>query len=179
MFGGFSAAPLSNPKRGATMTTEKQAPPALVWQGAERPRLAPGEYTARCMGYQGPQWVREWGRWGMRLQFTLDPDEQQVSIFYSFGENRDTPKIGTRSKYYKDWVRVNGGSPKHSQEMSPAVFVNPEIGYTVHVGDAVKDSEGAVKDDALVYSRIDRILEVKRPSAQADKQVIWQAGSPF
>ncbi len=115
----------------------------------------------------------------MRLQFTLDPDEQQVSIFYSFGENKDAPKIGTRSKYFKDWVRANGGPPKRGLEMSPAVLVNPEIGYTVRVGDAVKDSEGALKDDALVYSRIDKILAVKRPSAQEDIQAIWQAGSPF
>ena len=59
------------------------------------------------------------------------------------------------------------------------MLVNPEIGYTVHVGDAVKDSEGALKDDALVYSRIDKILAVKRPSAQEDTQASWQAGSPF
>ena len=76
--------------------------------------------------------------WGLRLEFVLDPNEQ-VSVFYSLGENRRR-KIGTRSKYFKDWVRANGGPPKHGQEMSPAVFVNPEIGYTVHVGDAVKDS---------------------------------------
>ena len=115
----------------------------------------------------------------MRLQFTLDPDNLQVSIFYSLQENKDAPKIGTRSKYFKDWVRVNGGPPMRGQEMSPAVFVNPDIGYTVHVGDADKDGEGKVKDDALVYSRVDRILDVKRQSAQADTQVIWQAGSPF
>jgi hypothetical protein len=47
------------------------------------------------------------------------------------------------------------------------------------VGDAVKDGEGKVKDDALVYSRIDKIVAVKRPSAQGDTQAIWQAGSPF
>lgn len=161
------------------MTTEKQSPPALVWQGAERPRIPPGEYTARCTGFQGPEWTRAFGRWGLRLEFVLDPEEQAVSAFYSLGENRSAYKFGTRSKFYKDWVRANGGPQKHGQEMSPAVFVNPEIGYTVRVGNAVKDSEGAVKDDALVYSRIDRILEVKRPSAHADKQVIWQAGSPF
>jgi len=161
------------------MADEQKKPPALVWQGAERPRIPPGEYTARCTGFQGPQWVREWGRWGMRLQFTLDPEEQQVSIFYSFGENKDAPKIGTRSKYFKDWVRVNGGPPKHGQKMNPEAFSNSDLSFTVRVSDSVKDGEGKVKDDALVYSRIDRILEVKRPSAQENKQAIWQAGSPF
>jgi hypothetical protein len=161
------------------MTIEKQVPPALVWQGAERPRIPPGEYLARCTGFQGPEWLREFGRWGMRLQFTLDPDEQQVSIFYSLQENKDAPKFGTRSKYFKDWVRVNGGPPKHGQEMSPEAFLNPDLSFTVRVSDSVKDGEGKAKDDALIYSRIDRILEVKRPSAQEGMQQIWQAGSPF
>ena len=161
------------------MTTEKQAPPALVWQGPELPRVPPGEYPARCVGYQGPEWVRAFGRWGLRLNFVLVPEEQGVSAFYSLGESRKAFKFGTRSKYFKDWVRANGDPPRHGQEMSPAVLVNPEIGYIVRVGDAVKDSEGAVKDEALVYSRIDKIIEVKRPSAQADTQAIWQAGSPF
>ena len=161
------------------MTSEKQVPPALVWQGADMPRIAPGEYTARCTGYQGPEWVREFGRWGLRLSFVLDPDEQTVSAFYSLGENRHAYKFGSRSKFYKDWVRANGGQPKRGQEMSPEVFVNPAIWYTVHVGDAAKDGEGKVKDDALIYSRIDRILEVRRPSNQEDMQVSWQAGSPF
>ncbi|HEV2465197.1 MAG TPA: hypothetical protein VGT04_15425 [Acidobacteriaceae bacterium] len=115
----------------------------------------------------------------MFLKFVVDPDEIEIVAFYSFGENRDAPKIGPRSKYFKDWVRTNGGPPKHGQEMNPAVFVNPAIGYTVHVGDAAKDGEGKVKDDALVYSRIDKILEVRRPSKQGDMQVSWQAGSPF
>jgi len=161
------------------MTTEKQAVPALVWQGAERPRIPPGEYTARCTDVQGPQWVREWGRWGMRLEFTLDPDEQQVSIFYSLQENKDAPKIGARSKYFKDWVRVNGGPPKYGQEMSPEAFLNPDLSFTVRVSDSVKDGEGKVKDDALVYSRIDRILEVKHLSTQEAMQVSRQACSPF
>jgi len=161
------------------MADEQERIPALVWEGAERPRIQPGEYTARCTGFQGPQWTRQFGSWKLRLDFVLDPDEQTVSAFYSFGEDRKAPKIGPRSKYFKDWVRANGGQPKQGQEMSPAVLVNPGIAYTVHVGDAAKDSEGAVKDDALVYSRVDRILEVKRPSSQEDMQVSWQAVSPF
>ena len=79
----------------------------------------PGDYVARCTGFQGPQWVRAFGRWGLRLDFVLDPEEQAVSAFYSLGENRNAFKFGTRSKYYKDWVRANGGPPKRGQEMSP------------------------------------------------------------
>jgi hypothetical protein len=156
-----------------TMASERQQPPALVWQGADRPRIAAGEYTARCTGYQGPQWIREFGRWGLRLEFVLDPDDHRVSAFYSFGEDRDATKIGTRSKYFKDWARANGGPPKHGQNMSPEVFINPELAFTVHVSDAKKDAENTAKDDALVYSRIDKILEVKRLSNQEGTQESW------
>jgi hypothetical protein len=161
------------------MASEQRATPALVWTGAERPRIPSGEYTARCADFQGPQWVREYGRWGLCLKFRLDPDDIEICAFYSFGENRDEPKIGTRSKYFKDWVRANGGPPKHGQEMHPKVFIRPEIWYTVHVSDANKDGEGNAKDDALVYSRVDRIIEVKHPSTEEGTQTGWQAGSPF
>ena len=70
-------------------------------------------------------------------------------------------------------MRANGGPPKHGQTMSPEVFMNPELVFTVHVSDAEKDAENTVKDDALVYSRIDKILEVKRLSTQEETQASW------
>lgn len=161
------------------MPSEERTTPALVWEGAERLRISSGEYTARCVGFQGPEWIRAFRRWGLRLDFVLDPDEQTLSVFYSFGEDRKAPKIGARSKYFKDWVRANGGPPKRGQAMSPSDLVNAEIAYTVCVSDSVKDEEGKMKDEALVYSRIERIVAVERPSSQAGKQAIWQAGSPF
>ncbi|MFZ0304902.1 MAG: hypothetical protein WAL75_19575 [Terracidiphilus sp.] len=164
-----------------TTASEKQHPPALIWHGADRPRIVPGEYTARCTAFQGPEWTIQFRSWKLRLEFVLDPNDQVVSAFYSFGEDRNAPKIGTRSKYYRDWVRANGGPPKRGQEMSPGIFVNGELAFTVQVSDAAKDGEGAVKDDALVYSRIDKILEVKRPSGQGDMQASIEAAkySPF
>ncbi len=150
------------------------AAPLIVWDGAERPRIPPGEYTARCTGYQGPEWVRAFGRWGLRLDFALDPDEQIVCAFYSFGEDRNAPQMSTRRKYYRDWVRANGGPPKHGQEMRPEVFMSEELAFTVHVSDAVKDAENTVKHDAEVYSRIDKMLEVKRLSTQEETQASAQ-----
>ncbi|MGB8261931.1 MAG: hypothetical protein WCE75_16335 [Terracidiphilus sp.] len=98
-----------------------------------------------------------------------------MSAFYSLGEDRKAPRIGGRSKYFKDWVRANGGPPKSGQEMNPAAFLGPELAFTVRVSDAVKDSENAVKDSALVYSRIEKIVEVKRPSRQESKPESWEA----
>lgn len=145
------------------MSTESVSQsPTLIWSGAERPRISPGVYTARCTGFQGAEWIIQFGRWGLRLEFTLDPDHERISAFYSFGENRAAPKIGTRSKYYKDWVRANGGPPQRGQDMSAALFVNPELAFTIRVSDSTRDSENAAKHAALVYSRIDTILDVKQ-----------------
>jgi hypothetical protein len=156
---------------GGNVKSEPEAPPALIWEGSERPRLQSREYTATCSGFQGPQWIKQFGRWGLRLDFVLDPDGETVSAFYSFGEDRDKPRIGPRSKYFKDWVRANGAPPKPGHPMSAQVFLDLELWYVVHVSDAAKDSEGALKDESLVYSRVDNILEVKRSSRQAEKQV--------
>ena len=119
--------------------------PALVWNGAERPRISPGVYTARCTGFQGPEWATQFGNWKLRLEFTLDPDEQKVSAFYTFGEDRHSPKIGTRSKYFKDWVRANGRPPQYGDDMSPDKFVDAELAFTVQVSDSAKDGDGALK----------------------------------
>lgn len=158
-----------------TMANERQQTPApaLVWQGADRPRIAAGEYTARCTLYQGPQWIRQFGRWGLRLLFVLDPDESAVSAFYSFGEDRTAPKIGTRSKYFKDWVRANGGPPTHFQEMTPEAFLKQDLCFKVLVSDCTRDDENAEKHPALVYSIVKKIIDVKHQSAQEDRQEGW------
>jgi hypothetical protein len=152
------------------MDSKQRLTPALVWEGAERPRIAPGEYTARCTDFQGPQWAIAFGSWKLRLEFALDPDDVKVSVFYALGENRSTPHIGTRSKYYKDWVRANGGPPTHGQEMTPNVFLDPDLCFTVLVGDCTKDAENLEKHPALVYSQVKKIIEVKRLSTQEDMQ---------
>lgn len=170
MLGEFCAERLSKPRPGATMANEKQTPPALVWQGADRPRVPPGEYTARCTRFQGPEWVRAFGRWGMRLEFVLDPDEQAVSAFFSLGENPHKPHFGVRSKYYRTWVMANGGPPRRGENMPPEVIADPSLGFTVQVSDCTTDEENRLKQDAFVYSRVDEILNVTRASGHAGMQ---------
>lgn len=139
----------------------------LVWHGAELPLIPSGEYTARCIGFQGPDWVRGFGRWGLRLEFELDPDNHRVSAFCSFGENPDAPKIGQKSKYYRWWVMANGGMPRRGEGMSPSVIADPSLAFTVHVSDAKTDGNNQLKDSAFIYSRIDKIVSVKRISPDA------------
>ena len=165
-------------KRRAMTTNGKQAP-SLVWHGADRPRIEPGTYIGRCTGFQGPEWVRQFSSWKLRLEFVLDPDDHRVSEFYSFGTKRDSPHVGVRSKYYRTWVLANGGPPQRGQPMPPELITDPTLIFTVEVSDATTDGENRVKEDALVYSRVKKILRVERTSNQEDTQVSWQAGSPF
>lgn len=141
-----------------------------VWQGAERMRIPAGEYTARCVNSQGPMWVRQFGRWGLRLEFLIDPDEYALSCFFALGENKRTPYIGARSKYYKAWVLANGGPPYKGQAMTPEVFLDPALSFTVRVGDSTKDTENNMKEDALIYSRIDTVLKAQRIDGTSGKQ---------
>ena len=111
----------------------------------------------------------------------LDPDEHRVSAFFSLGESRDAPTFGVRSKYYRTWVLANGGPPRQGQTTNPDVIADPSLAFTVNVSDATTDGENQVKDDALVYSRIDKIIRVKRPSGPADMHANIEAAkySPF
>ena len=146
------------------MASEQNESPPLIWQGATRPRIKPGDYTATCKGFQGPEWIRQFGRWGLRLEFVLDPDDQAVSAFYSLGENRDAPTIGVRSKFFRVWALANGAPPCHGEQMSYEKLADPSLSYTVRVSDCKTDDENQVKEDALVYSRVDAVLSVERIS---------------
>lgn len=160
------------------MSNDKKVPPTLVWQGADRVRIPPGEYTARCTGFQGPEWIRAFGRWGLRLEFVLDPDEHIVSAFCSLGENPKSFHIGVRSKYYRTWVLANGGPPRRGETMAPEVIADPELGFTVLVSDCTKDDENRLKHDAFVYSRVDKILSATRASGEARKQPRLESFKP-
>ena|SRR5450631_1124681 len=41
--------------------------PSLMWEGADLPRVAPGDYQAACVAWQGPELVRAYRRWSIRL----------------------------------------------------------------------------------------------------------------
>jgi hypothetical protein len=135
--------------------------PSMAWHGAERPQITPGEYSARCTGFQGPMLVRQFGVWKVRLEFVLDPDDHLVSCFFALGQDKKNLHIGQRSKYWKAWVRANGSPPRQGQDMSPGVFVNESLVYTVKVSNATKDGKNPVEEKALAYSRIDDILSIR------------------
>jgi hypothetical protein len=148
--------------RRATQSETGARTAGLVWEGVDLPRIPPGEYRAACVDWQGPEFVRAFQRWSLRLEFALLDDGTLVSAFYNLGSDPARPRAGRRSRYYGAWSQANGEPPRKRQEMAPESFTEPGLLYTLQVADALKDEGQNEKPDALVYSRVVNILRVDR-----------------
>src|SRR5690242_9858921 len=113
--------------------SKRKCGPALIWQGAEYPRVLPGDYQAICIRWQGPEWCVAFHRWSLRLEFSLLSENSSVSAFLNMGNNAAGPRIGRRSKYYALWCQANGEMPKKGQEMALDTFTEPGLVYWVRV----------------------------------------------
>jgi hypothetical protein len=116
-----------------------------------------------CIGWQGPEWVRAFRRWSLRLEFSLLAERIAVSVFYNFGDDPAKPHIGRRSRFYAVWSQANGEAPRKGQQMTLETFTDPSLLYLVRVADCLKDGKDADKPDALIYSRVTEILKIERP----------------
>lgn len=145
------------------MASNTRDSPGLTWQGVDLPRVSPGDYQAVCIGWQGPEWVRAFRRWSLRLEFSLMTDGTLVSAFYNLGNNPQNPDISRRSRLYAAWCMANGEAPRKGQQMRWETFTEAGLLYLVRVADCLKDGKDAAKPDALVYSRVTDVLKVERP----------------
>ena len=134
----------------------------LVWKGPDYPVLTPGIYTVGAIRVQGPEWVRSYRRWSVRLEFGLVTETTSVSAFFNLGHAPEGPKVTRQSRYYKAWVLVNGGHPMRGQKMTPDVFLEGQL-FEVEVADCSRDFEGNPKPNVECYSRVVRIVSVTRP----------------
>jgi hypothetical protein len=149
--------------KDADMASGSKDSPNLTWQGADLPRVSPGDYQAVCVGWQGPQWIRAFRRWSIRLEFSLLEDGTLVSAFFNLGSDLEEPHIGRRTRYYMVWCLANGEAPHKGQQMLPSTFIEAGLMYLVRVADCLKDGKEEDKPDALVYSRVTEVLKVDRP----------------
>jgi hypothetical protein len=145
-----------------TRPTQTQSGDSLVWEGIDLPRVPPGVYQAVCVAWQGPQWVRAFQRWCLRLEFSLLADGSLVSRFYNLGNDRTRKSHGRRSLFYAVWCLANGEPPHKGQKMTLDTFTEAGLIYTVRVADSVNDERGGRKPGALVYSRVTDVLRVER-----------------
>lgn len=135
----------------------------LVWKGDTYARVPPGIYQAACTGWQGPEWVLNFRRWSLRLNFALLDGEAEVSAFLNLGSDPKRKSYGRRSKFFKAWCQANGETPLKGQRLVFSAFTEPGLLYTVRVADAGKDEHQEDKPDVLVYSKVTEIVRVERP----------------
>ena len=127
--------------------------PVPTWEHDEYPRIDCGRRMVRACGVQGPEWVRAFSRWSLRIEFHLMDEPGIVSLFLNLGSNREKPTIGGRkSKYFRYWTLANGGAPRKHEPMHWDIFLDKC--FWAQVEDCKKDSEGRDKEDYNVYSRI-------------------------
>jgi hypothetical protein len=113
--------------------------------------LSAGEYTVRAVRYQGPEWIRSYRRWSIRLEFALVHEPVSVSAFFNLGNDPNGYRVGRQSRFYKAWVIANGEHPRTGQFMDFNVFMEGQF-FQVVVADLRKDSEKKDKQPAEVYS---------------------------
>src|SRR5438270_10758799 len=73
------------------------------------PRYEPGIRQVRCCELQGPAWLKNFGRWSIRLECRFVDEDGSVSGFLNLGKDRRTPRAGRQSRYARLSRMANGG----------------------------------------------------------------------
>jgi hypothetical protein len=133
-----------------------------VYEGVQYLRIPEGHYSAFCVRWHGPEYVPGFGRYSLRLIFLILSEQVELAMFINWAKSKDQLP-GPHSKYFHAWMKVNAGFPRRGEAMSPDLFTDPSLLYTVQVKDAGVDSKGKAKAEYAIYSRVDEILEVTRP----------------
>jgi len=154
--------PAKRAHRDASAVVRIDRGAGLVWRGPDYPVLSPGVYTVRAVRYQGPEWVRSFRRWSVRLEFALVNESVSVSAFFNLGDDPNGYRVGRQSRFYKAWVIANGEHPRKGQLMDLDVFLEGQF-FQVVVADSGKDAERKNKNPAEVYSIVTQILSAVRP----------------
>jgi hypothetical protein len=141
--------------------------PVPVWKGADYPRVPEGLYQAIAIRSQGPEWVRQFSRWSLLVEFELLDDGTRVCAFFGMGKDPKAPKVGRHSRFFKAWTLANGDPPRKGQKMSADVFQEGQT-FTIAVKYSRRCSAGKDKTDAELYSVVTEIVKVE-----------WQAANEY
>jgi hypothetical protein len=168
---GHPAADQDGDSIDQTFANEKQKSIAfpLVWQGVQLVRIPQGVYQGTCINTQGPEKIRRFSRWSLRLGFWIHREDVEISMYLNFGR-ADKPEVKRNSKFFTAWCVANGAPPKLGQHMLPAMFINKR--FSVRVEDAkmsaelLKNPDGspskerAPKKEGEIYSRVVELLRL-------------------
>lgn len=128
-----------------------------VWDGVPFARVRPGIYDAVGVNLQGPEFVRRYQRWSVRVGFQLLTEDVEVSAYFNFGRG-EAPRFLRAGRFVEAWTIANGGPPLKGECMDAAIFLESGRMFTVQVEDARIDPNRAPKAEEQIYSRVKRIV---------------------
>lgn len=132
---------------------------APTWDRDEYQRVDGGRRMVRAQKIHGPQWVRAFSRWSLRIEFFLMDEPGVVSLFVNLGSNREKPSVGGRhSRFYRFWTLANGGPPRRGETMDFNIFLDKC--FWARIDDSLVDHTGKQKSENEIYSRIVDLEEV-------------------
>ena len=132
-----STVPADDPRRSVTLGggtgkahSQKQfgpqpvkSEPAVNW--ADYVRVEPGDYDAYC---KNAHWYRDpdFDRWTCFFRFRVFGEGLLSPLgtipMWLNGGDREKPQAGRRARYFREWVKANGGPPPRNDRLSPRVF---------------------------------------------------------
>ena len=122
-----------------------------------------GRMLVRVTELQGPEWVRNYQRWSIRLGCEGVHEPVSLSLFINLGNDPAGPRVaGRQSKYYKHWSMANGQPPAKGQSMAADVFLDKF--FMAQVEKATKGTKGEAKGDEEIYSRIIHFIRLEEMS---------------
>jgi hypothetical protein len=131
------------------------APP--VWDKEPYAVTDDGPLLVRVVEVQGPEWVRKYQRWSIRLECKGVFEPVSLSLFLNMGGDKSGPGVpGRQSKYYRHWTMGNGGPPKKGQAMNWDVFLDKF--FVAEVEKSSTDAKGKEKIEEEIYSRISEFV---------------------
>jgi hypothetical protein len=134
----------------------------VVWDGRDYQRLETGLREVYVAEVQGPEWVRSFRRWSLRIGCCTVDEPGEVSAFVNLGEG-DRPSLGKgrQSRAYRLIVLALGGPPPRGQIDFKQILVGKH--FLVRIDDCAFDSRNRQKSEGEIYSRIAEFVRLIGP----------------
>lgn len=151
-------------EKGEVESKPREAP-IPIWNGPEYKRVRPGRYSAVAVRVQGPEWLRQYRRWSLLVEFELlgESDPVRLVAFFNMGDDRQVRNPRRQSRFFKAWVLANGELPRKGQPMDPKIFMDGQV-YEIEVADCSADSDEGQKTDGEIYSKVTKVHSAHWPN---------------
>jgi len=143
---------------------QSQGTPVVVWKGKEYQRVECGLREVRVCEIQGPEWIRAYCRWSLRVGCYLLDEPGEVSAFFNLGNYPAAPSMGKsrQSRIYRLVTLANGGPPRTGEAIDFQHLLLDKF-FMVRIEDCLLDSKGQAKTNGEVYSRITEFVRRTGP----------------